>query len=338
MRFQSSTDAREQQLSFLETLSFEPCSSPLSLSGKLIAEFDLVGYGVPSNHQSPKPVCPLLNPLLIGGEPGSWTRLNQTGSRPVWEPDDCVYPDVKKTEVADFLKRKRVLIWEDSVSRVFWRIMSATSSIQPGAVSYVSSISQGDGLGLSVLFKYTSLDLGEHWESLRNKSQFHDLIVLNSGIHDLAPNRVKDSNGKNCWVGSKPRAIAAYRERLEVLFRAIASDDSKGPDGTLLKNRLLWRSTTHAHLFAGNVKAAKSSLSLWHQECRTQQLSVPRVARINAIAKELAHRYGITFWDVSPLSLAAPGELASDLVHPTGVVVRMWSTILFHARGMANLP
>jgi hypothetical protein len=248
-------------------------------------------------------------------EGGAWLDGN------IWQPANCYFEPLDRRHLANFLTRNKVLMWGDSVTGRFAIGMCSAAGLPKSCVDMhkINEKPEFNGFGLRVLFEgekdtEDSRVLGSvEWALLLERMKTADVVLLNSGLHDLAPYYVDWK-----WQGDKPHVFRAYRERLETLFQRIAEEPSTHK-GLTLRARVIWRTTTFPHVFK------KKSGDKWYHRCDTQRLSLGSVLRINAIAVSLARTYNITVWDVSPLALAATPSLAQDSVHPSDVATHMWA-------------
>mmetsp|Transcript_68162 Transcript_68162/g.154207 ORF Transcript_68162/g.154207 Transcript_68162/m.154207 type:complete len:593 (-) Transcript_68162:96-1874(-) len=331
------------RLSFTQLQSLERCADENTLTGAKVGDIRLSSTSLASKSMVaplPKPWCSSFDGLnFTGGGPGAWT---QAGGKVVqgghvapgrqllttWEPESCVYQPVSRLALATFLGNKRILFWGDSVMGRFKLGLEHVAGVKPNAITLIkfNEDRSFNGLGLGALFESKdSLRLGPQWYSLLGEMRKKDLVLLNSGLHDLAP-----IYGGGYWYGDKRHVLETYRLRLEVVFRAIANEQDSG--GNTMARRVIWRSTTHALIFS------RGGGDRWYARCDSQRLSVGNVLRINTIAQDLARTYGIAFWDNSPLTLSASSVHAQDSVHPSGVATDMWSLVFYrHAIAFLNL-
>jgi hypothetical protein len=322
-----------------------------------------------------KPMCSDDGFHSTGGGSGAWTgpRFSQ------WEPDACFYPSLLTASREDlrgfFSTTGNLLIWGDSISGKFFEAMRMFAGREKVRFNKINAKPVLNGHGLGVLFDHpfdttptdstspSSTTLGPGWQLLLEQMKSSDLVVLNSGLHDVAPFWDNDDGGEHSgWHGDKPLVFQTYEWHLDQLFGAIAAESSSSSkssssssirssrnninssssttttytsssstrNGLSLVERVLWRTTTFPHVFWEDDMDHGGSQ--WYRRCDTQRLSIKSVVRLNTIATRLARKHGIALWDVAPLSLAVPNSHALDGVHPAGIATGMWARILYSHR------
>jgi hypothetical protein len=280
---------------------------------------------------------------VTGGEGGSWTTSKQRSQSSAvladevlldaWEPDGCRYEPVTPEEFRTFVGNVSIFLWGDSVQHRYFSALDGYKSSVSGEVSAVSTLTfmnkATNGGGLGDLFQDPKkLILGPNWKKLHSSMLNADLIVLNSGLHDLSPEWFDDRKRGNGYWGDKARVFAQYEERLETVFKGIvAASDALGGDMPLL-HRVIWRTTSYPNVFR-KANEFKGNIGADTTRCDSQRLNAASVHRLNAIEKTLALRHGIAVIDVSALSLSAPHSHFDDAIHPAPVMVNTVLTVLF---------
>jgi hypothetical protein len=340
-----------KNLSFVELQSLEPCVNESSLAGNIIGDFTMGGRKLVEGGNTGKegrsddddddasgirselttPLCKDDGFNSTGGGGGSW--MSTVRRLDLWQPFDCRYEPATKEELSRFVSRVSVLVWGDSVSEKFADMLKevAYRSKHTVMMRKVNAYGQ-NGLGIASLFlEPSSYLLGERWRALLDDMHAADVIVMNSGLHDLAPYFNIQHGG---WYGDKAEVFFQFEKRIELVFKAIA-DDEHSRNGILTRHRVLWRSTSYPHLFWD--RQMDRGGSAWYRRCDSQRLSISSVKRLNKIALEAGKKYGIPIWDISSLSVAATPAHAADGVHPSALATFMWVQVFYrHAVTQAS--
>jgi len=321
-----------RNLSFVQLQSFEPCVNESSLAGRLIGDFSLVeekagddkDTNTLTNITTTKRWCTDDGLNVTGSEEGSWTKRSDQSHLDVWEPLSCSYQFVSRRELERFTSRISIFIWGDSISALFADMLRRSAFRSNHKVTMRKLNADGQsGLGLASLFAQpSSLLLGERWRVLLEDIHASDIIVLNSGLHDLAPYH----NLQYGWHGDKVKVFEQYERRIYTLFQLFA-DDNHSRNGLSTRERIIWRTTTYPHIFWD--RRMDHGGSAWYSRCDTQRLSVSSVKRLNEITVTAGQKYGIAIWDVSPMSIAATSLHAADGVHPSELTTAMWANIFY---------